>query len=291
MNEGHHNHHSQHVSGESTPMTALARIFDLDAAVTGAYLDDAIDLIRAARSHEPAVVVDLGAGTGSATTRLAARFPSATIVAVDNSPTFADQVVRRAATDGWSSRLTTVAADLDDGWPVAVGTPDVVWASSSMHHAADPARLLREMYARLADDGTLAVLEIEGPPRFLPADQGIGTPGFEDRIVDLLTRSGWNTHPDWTVPLTEAGFGRVTRTSIRVEPATAPPGTAEYAVEWYAHLRDGIGRELPGTDRAILDQLLSHDHPQSLHARPDLRLRAGRLLWLAQPNAEGAHHV
>ena len=50
---------------------------DLDATVVGSYIDDAIDLVASALGRRPRTVVDIGAGTGTGTDRLAAHLDDA----------------------------------------------------------------------------------------------------------------------------------------------------------------------------------------------------------------------
>ena len=228
-------------------------------------------------------MVDIGAGTGTGTDRLAAHFDDAEIVAVDHSPELAAMLTERARRGGYLQRVRTVAADLDDGWPTAAGTPDVVWASSSLHHIADPDRFLRELSSALVPDGILAVVEIDGAPRFLPDDAGVGRPGLEDRCERAMSSNGWNSFPEWTTQLRGAGFDVLDQVTIRVEPDGVPPQAAEYAVQWYTRLRTGLADVLDADDLAALDILLDDQNPLALRRRADLSVRAGRLVWIARP--------
>ncbi|WP_233549293.1 class I SAM-dependent methyltransferase, partial [Clavibacter lycopersici] len=89
------------------------------------------------------------------------------------------RVAERAVVDGLADRIRTVHADLDAGWP-ALPPADVIWASLMLHEVADPARLLARARDGLAPGGILAVVEMDGPPRFLPDDlgPGLGRPGL-----------------------------------------------------------------------------------------------------------------
>ncbi|MCH5645231.1 MULTISPECIES: trans-aconitate 2-methyltransferase [unclassified Gordonia (in: high G+C Gram-positive bacteria)] len=288
MAQSHHHHHNH---GEHPQDHQMASVLDLDAAVAGGYIDDAIDLIRDALPREPKIVVDIGSGTGTGTDRLAARFDAAEIIAVDHSPELAELLTERAAAAGYADRLRTVLANLDDGWPAEVSNPevsnpDVVWASSSLHHIADPDRFLAAARTALTDDGILAVIELAGAPKFLPDDPGVGLSGLEGRCQSAMSANGWNSFPDWTTHLQSAGFDVVAHRRIRVEPDPLPPQTVEYAVQWYSRLRVGLAEVLDADDLAALDVLLSDDSPLAFHRRGDLTFRAGRIVWIARPATE-----
>ena len=60
--------------------------------------------------------------------------------------------------------MRIVQADLDASeWP-DLGAPDLVWASASMHHLADPDRALRNVRGTLAPDGLIALVELPVSP-------------------------------------------------------------------------------------------------------------------------------
>ena len=60
----------------------------------------------------------------------------------------------RVAALGLADRIRAVRADLDQPWP-ELGPADVVWASASMHHMADPADAVRQAFAMLRPGGLL----------------------------------------------------------------------------------------------------------------------------------------
>jgi SAM-dependent methyltransferase len=59
-------------------------------------------------------------------------------------------------------------ADLDAGWPDGLTDLDVVWASTSLHHVADPPARLAEVRTALAPGGGLVLVEIDDVGRFQP---------------------------------------------------------------------------------------------------------------------------
>src|SRR4051794_29593735 len=170
----HHSHDEDHGHG-------LLDILDLDAVVLHDYWSTALDLVR---EHAPGAtrVVDLGAGTGTGALGLAERLPSAEVVAVDVDPESLARLRAAAHVRGLDGRVRTLEADLDAGLP-DLGTPDLTWASMSLHHLADPGRVLRDLRAATRDGGMIAVAEFPQPLRFLPEDLGTGRPGFEERVM------------------------------------------------------------------------------------------------------------
>ncbi|WP_432510405.1 class I SAM-dependent methyltransferase [Kineococcus sp. SYSU DK001] len=243
-----HHHQREHRHGHH-------RALDLDAHVFGDQLTAVLDALTDALGQAaPRRVVDLGAGTGTGARLLRDRFPTATVTAVDHDPAMLHALRAQG--------FTTLDADLDHGFP-AVGPADLVWASSSLHHVADPAALLTGARAALAPGGALAVVEVEGLPRFTthPAE----TAG---RAAALA--AGWNHHPDWTPALEAAGF-TVTRRDVTTG-AADDDAAREYARLWlprYLHVE--------GLDPAAADALTALlDGPLTLEPQ------ATRALWIAR---------
>ena len=63
-------------------------------------------------------------------------------------------------------RVRAVKVDLDAGWP-DLGPLDLTWASMSLHHLADPGRVLGDALAATRPGGLIAVAEFAEPLRFL----------------------------------------------------------------------------------------------------------------------------
>ncbi|RII97280.1 methyltransferase domain-containing protein, partial [Clavibacter michiganensis subsp. insidiosus] len=104
---------------------------------------------------------------------------------------------------------------------------DLVWASLLLHEVADPARLLARIHDGLAPGGLLAVVEMDGPPRFLPddLDPDLVRPGLADRLDDAVTHGGTGgpSHPDWAPWLRDAGLVDVATRVFRTDPDPADP--------------------------------------------------------------------
>lgn len=248
------------------------RVLDLDAEVFGDHLAGALDLagVPVARS-----VVDLGAGTGAGSRALRRRYPDAAVTCVDNDPPMLELLRGQG--------FAVIEADLDDGFPALSGssigadagaeTPvDLVWASSSLHHVAHPARLLSGVRRALAPGGVLVVVELAALPRFLrhPREALL-----EQRCHAAAAGEGWNHHPDWTPVIEAAGFGVTQSEVVTVAPVT--PAAREYARQWFA--RFSHLPALTADDRNAVKDLLER-LPDDVELEP----RATRTVWVATPD-------
>ncbi|MDH6143720.1 SAM-dependent methyltransferase [Kitasatospora sp. GP30] len=289
-----HHHHHHHGSGHGGPEStereaALAEMLDLDAEVLRSLHDDVVDLVAAHAGDAGDVrrFVDLGSGTGAGIFALLSRFPAAEAVAVDGSPMMTEHLLRKAKANGTADRVRAVEADLDDDWPDFGGGLDLAWSATAMHHMADPARAMREVFAGLRPGGLFALVEIDSQPRFLPEELGIGRPGLELRCRALLEPQRAVELPylgaDWGPLLTGAGFEIAAERRFAAE--LAPTGSkvvARYAQLVLRGLRDRIAEAAAADDLAVLDQLTDDDGPHSVLRRDDLTVRAGRQVWLGR---------
>jgi len=280
MTHGHHAHdHHQHEHQH------LAEILDLDAEVLHAHLAELTGWIDA---HTGAVhdILDVGAGTGTGTFALLRAFPRSTVTAVDAAPEMLERLAAKARQHGLADRVRTVAADLDAGWP-DLAPVDLAWASSSMHHMADPDAVLARLHATLRPGGLLAVVEMTSFPRFLPADVGVGRPGVEERCNALIDAERVRRLPhveaDWTARIAKAGFTVEAERTFAVDIAPpAPEATRRYAHATLSRIREKLDGLLDTDDAAALDVLLDPERPESVLRRDDLSVRTSRQGWLAR---------
>ncbi len=172
-----HQHHPEHDRRGD-----LAELLDLDAEVLHAYLAEVTGWVDELRRRPPRRILDLGAGTGTGTLALARRFAGGRRhrrrrVRADAGPPAAT----RPAQLGVADRVRTVQADLDAAL-AGVDPVDLVWASNSLHHLADPDRVLRRRPRRAAPgraagrgrDGLVPALPARRPRR--PASKRAATP-------------------------------------------------------------------------------------------------------------------
>src|SRR5690348_781391 len=135
-------HLHKHGTVTGSDSAAMAELLDLAGEVLHAHLSGVLDWVHELAGDLPRQrIVDLGCGTGTGTVALLRRFDDATVLAVDESAAMLDRVRDRTRELGLADRVHTVQADLDLGWP-AMDPVDLVWAAASMHHMADPDRVL-----------------------------------------------------------------------------------------------------------------------------------------------------
>jgi SAM-dependent methyltransferase len=262
----------------------LAQILDLDAEV----LADLTASITAwlPVTDAPRRIADLGAGTGAGTLALLRRFPEAEVTAVDASPAYLHRLREKAEAEGVADRIKTLQADLDAQWP-DLGAPELIWASASLHHLADPDRTLKQIHDTLAPGGLFALVEPAGFPRFLPQDAPQDRPGLEERCHAALADHHAEQLPhlgaDWSPRLTAAGFTIAGQHTINVH-LEAPPteATRRYAFISLRRMRDRFADSLQAEDVAALDRLLDTDGPHGILRRNDLTVRAERTVWAAR---------
>ncbi|MCM1975542.1 methyltransferase [Streptomyces sp. G1] len=273
-----HGHARQDLEGQ-------AEILDLDAEVLAEHIADITTWLPL--TEPPRHIVDLGCGTGAGTFALLDRFPDAHVTAVDSSAGHLQRLREKACARGAEDRVRTVQADLDEAeWP-DLGAPDLVWASASMHHMADPDQALRTVRELLAPGGLFAVVELAGFPRFLPEGAPEGRPGLEERC-HTASESYHAEHvphrgADWGPKLTAAGFtldgDRVI--DVNIEGARSE-AVGAYALGSLQRLRGSIAEVLPPEDLAALDRLLDTGGPESILRREDLAVRTERTVWAAR---------
>jgi SAM-dependent methyltransferase len=284
---GSHQHqHGQHHSAAETD-AAMAELLDLDAEVMHSYLSEVTDWIhQLAADPPPGRILDLGSGTGTGTFALLERFEAADVIALDLSPEMLHRLSSKARLLGVADRIRAVQADLDAAWP-AIDTVDLVWASSSLHHMADPDRVLASVFAALRPGGLLVVAEIVSFPRFLPEDLGLGRPGLEARWHAVLAERQAAEMPhlgsDWGPRLSRAGFTIEAERPFVIHLAPPlPPASGRYAQAWLRRIRSGLDDRMSTDDLAALDILIDSHGPEGVLHRGDLTVRAAKTVWAAR---------
>lgn len=223
---------------------------------------------------------------------MARLLPTSEVLAVDVSKPSLQRLREKAAADGMDNHVRTVEADLDDGWP-ELGSVDLTWASMSLHHLAEPGRVLAELRQSTTPGGALAVAEFAEPLRFLPDELGLERGGFEDRVLAVLGQAHTEQFPHlgsvWADVLTEAGWHTADERAFTIDlnPSTHPRA-GRYAWCWFRRLSENLEDRLEPSDRATLAALLDEHGEQSLLHRTDLHIRGVRTVTLARAHRTGS---
>ncbi|MEV8351249.1 class I SAM-dependent methyltransferase [Streptomyces niveus] len=279
-----HAAHASHSAHDADAQHDQVDILDLDAEVLAEHIASITAWLPV--EADPRHIVDLGCGTGAGTLALLARFPDARVTAVDTSAGHLNRLREKAEAAGLADHVRTVQADLDADWP-DLGTPELVWASASMHHMADPDRTLRQVHDTLAPGGLFAVVELAGFPRFLPEDAPADRPGLEERCHAAIDHHHAQQVPhrgaDWGTKLTAAGFTVEGERTVTVNMGPPhPEAVGRYALSSLTRMRCVVAETLPPEDLAAFDRLLDTDSPHGILRRADLTVRTERAVWAAR---------
>lgn len=112
-------------------------------------LRPALELLARIPLERPAVIYDLGCGTGHITRMLAERWPSAEVYGVDNSREMLEQA---AAEPG---RVKWLEADIAEWTPDE--SPDLIYSNAALQWVGDHTNLFPRLAKRITSGGCLAV--------------------------------------------------------------------------------------------------------------------------------------
>ncbi|WP_309104996.1 class I SAM-dependent methyltransferase [Microbacterium sp.] len=266
MREPHLPHSHPHFPGSS--------LFELDSRIHAGLIEDALTaVVDVAHPDLVRRVLDVGAGTGSATFRLAGRYADAEVVALDANRSMTHRISARASQAGLARVTTVNRSVLESG--LEPGSIDLVWASSVFHEFDNPAQELAALSRLIRSGGVLAVLEMDAPPRVLPAEYE----RVESRLRDLTNADAIPV--DWTGQISAAGFEGVSKNTLssdQVLAADCPGG--DYARAELRRLAHHAAGGLNAAERMQLEQILDtapgHEH------LPQVHIRGTRTLWLAR---------
>jgi trans-aconitate 2-methyltransferase len=136
------------------------------------------DLVARIHAEAPAVVVDLGCGSGELTATLARRWPAAVVRGVDSSP----EMIGRAPTGVGVDFVVGTAQGFD------AGGVDVLVSNAALQWVPEHSSLLRSWAERLNDDGWLAFQvpsNFDAPSHRLMRDLAASDP-WRERLAGVL---------------------------------------------------------------------------------------------------------
>jgi ArsR family transcriptional regulator len=130
---------------------------------------------------EDSEVADVGTGTGFVAAGISARVRR--VLAVDNSPAMLD-VARKNLRALGASNVDLVVGEASR-LPLEDGAVDAAFANMVLHHAEDPAAMLREMARVVKPGGVVAVVdEVEHPFAWMREEHADIWLGFDERQVE-----------------------------------------------------------------------------------------------------------
>jgi trans-aconitate 2-methyltransferase len=160
-------------------------------------LRPALELLARVTVETPAVVYDLGCGTGAAAKIMAQRWPHATVTGIDDSA----DMLERAGTS--PANLRWLRQDIADWKPQSAA--DVIYSNAALHWLPDHARLFRRLVEFLAPGGTLAVQMPRNfsAPSHLAVAETVREGPWRSRLEPLLRESPV-AEPQWYLELLSA---------------------------------------------------------------------------------------
>ena len=137
------------------------------------------------RRHEPATILDLGCGTGSASRTLAAQFPQAGVIALDWAPAMLEKAGVNGAEPQSTGGINRVCADMHS-LPLAARSADLIFSNLALQWSYDLAAVFQE-FRRIMKADAMLVFTCFGPDTLYELKQAW-------RAVDDLPHV--NDHPD-----------------------------------------------------------------------------------------------
>jgi thioredoxin reductase/SAM-dependent methyltransferase len=249
----HHHEAGRHEARHHHDPESSAEYLDRGARQAAALTARTLDRAASALAAPVRSALDLGSGTGAGTVALARRFPEAQVHALDLSTQLLDRLKDAALVAGVADRVHTHPVDLDDDWTTLVpGGVDLVWASLSLHHVADPASVLQRALSVLRPGGVLVITEMSGSIQLTPDDLGTGRDRLAARAASGLAAEGYPTTADWTVPLTDAGFVHTQRELMDLTVAGDDAEGAAYLAAQLSAWHSILAQSMSGDDLVAL---------------------------------------
>lgn len=242
---------------------------------------------------KPLHVLDAGCGTGMPAFVFAAQ--GSTVVGIDTNADSLQVAKDVQATSALGAQLTFRQGDLQS-LPFADDHFDLVWTSYVLHHIADKAAAVRELYRVLKPGGRLAIREGGLPLQMFPGNLGLSEPGLDARLQ--LANNRWfaamskATMPDevdypygWAQLLLDREFVDVMARTFTLD--MLPPFDEHQQAFVLHQLQRVIDRDqgpygpvLTEGDHSVLPQLLDPDSVHYILQRRDLHVRYGLSVYV-----------
>lgn len=161
-------------------------------------LRPALELLARVALESPALVYDLGCGTGTMTGLMAQRWPQARVTGVDASASMLEAAGERPPNLHWQR------GDIASWRPE--GAPDLIYSNAALHWLPDHAALFPRLLASLAPNGVLAVQMPRnyGAPSHTAIGEAARAGPWRSRLEPLLHETPPVASPTWYLDLLSA---------------------------------------------------------------------------------------
>jgi SAM-dependent methyltransferase len=149
------------------------------------------EVVAALRLKGSETAVDLGAGSGYFTFRLAKALPKGKVVAIDSQPEMIRHIQHKAISEGVSNVESQIAAVSDPGVPA---NADLVFVCDVLHHVPNRSQWLKKLHAEMPAGARLAIIEFksgelpQGPPESIKVSKA--------ELIALLKTAGFTLRED-----------------------------------------------------------------------------------------------
>ncbi len=148
-----------------------------------------VAIIQAALDTDAPVIIDIGAGTGYFTTRLARAFPAGRVVAADIETSLLQWISRRASDEGLPNIETHLASETGVDWRRDDIHFDLAFMCNTYHHVAARREYFAALLRHMAPGGRLAILDFRmSSHRGPPAHHKVAAPV----VIEELKEAGWH---------------------------------------------------------------------------------------------------
>jgi trans-aconitate 2-methyltransferase len=160
-------------------------------------LRPALELLARVELDAPALVYDLGCGTGTVTQIMAVRWPAAAVVGIDDSNDMLERARDAASNVRW------IRQDIA-GWKPD-SAPDLIYSNAALHWLPDHQSLIPALVSSLAPGGVLAVQMPRNfsAPSHLAMGETVREGPWRARLEPLLRESPV-AEPMWYLELLSA---------------------------------------------------------------------------------------
>jgi thioredoxin reductase (NADPH) len=273
-----HTHHSSHPDAwHDVPDDQIAQL-EHEARFAAPMREKILQQVAPSIDRDPQAIVDLGSGIGADAVALATRFASAQVHALDVSASLLTRVKSAATAANIDDRVTTHQCDLNEQWSSELPSGiDLAWSSLALHHLADPAATVREVWASLRPGGVFVLTELTGDSPVVSRKVGADRQDLTEQLSSAFSAPHEYAAIKWPQLLVDAGFESINRFDHDLTVSTDSPEGARYVALRLQRFREQLVPESAGETLRLIDATLEGISMQ----RDSVSARSTRAVWVA----------